>query len=118
MAQGSAKAERFVRIQATVTSGRAGDRPGSSGRQSMQEDPMPTAHVIPSGDCLLRIVFNHRVLSLGLAAGATFGDIARTLRTIPKKYGNPLAIDVTVAGRDVGRRLVFARPARTPESPI
>lgn len=45
----------------------------------------------------LRIVFGDTVISFGLAANATFEDIARTLGefSIPR-HGHPLAIDITL----------------------
>ncbi len=71
---------------------------------------MQSARVGTSSDCCLRIVFDREVLSFGLAAGATFGDVARALRSVPRKtYGNPLAIDVTVAQRAVSRGLASLR---------
>jgi len=71
---------------------------------------MPSAHANPTDDCRLRIVFDRQVLSFGIAAGATFGDVARKLRALPrKKYGEPLAANVMVAGRAMDRRSASAR---------
>jgi hypothetical protein len=45
----------------------------------------------------LRIFYNDTTLSLGLAAGATFEDIARKLDELPNLgHGDPVAIDVTL----------------------
>lgn len=45
----------------------------------------------------LRIFYNDTTLSLGLAAGATFQDIARKLDELPNLgHGDPVAIDVTL----------------------
>ena len=49
-------------------------------------------------DNRLRFVFNDMVVSFSLAADATFEDIARTFGELaPRHYGNPVAIDVTLA---------------------
>ena len=46
----------------------------------------------------LRFVFDEAVISLDLAAHATFEDVARTLGELePQRYGNPIAIAVTLA---------------------
>ena len=59
--------------------------------QSMQSDP--------ATDSRLRFIFDHAVASFGLPADATFEDIAGMLRKLtPQHYGNPVAIDVTLAG--------------------
>jgi hypothetical protein len=40
-------------------------------------------------------------VSISLAASATFGEIARILgRLSRRRYGNPVAIDVTLASRE------------------
>jgi len=45
-----------------------------------------------------RLVFADTVLSFGISAGVTFGDIARTLDDfILLRHGHPVAIDV-IAG--------------------
>ena len=45
----------------------------------------------------LRFVFNDTTVSLGLAANATFEDIARKLDELPNQgYGDPVAIEVTL----------------------
>ena len=51
-----------------------------------------------AGDSRLRLVFSDTVLTFGLAADATFGEIARMLRELSDKqrYGTPVAIDVTL----------------------
>ena len=48
-------------------------------------------------DSRLRFVFGDKVVSFGLAAEATFGEIAQTLGQLSnQRYGNPVAIDVTL----------------------
>jgi hypothetical protein len=58
-------------------------------------------HSIPIesiADSRLRIVYGGHVISTGIAATATLGEIAATLRRLDaRRYGDPLAIDVTVA---------------------
>jgi hypothetical protein len=45
----------------------------------------------------LRIFYNDTTVSLGLAANATFEDIARKLDELPNQdNGDPIAIDVTL----------------------
>jgi hypothetical protein len=45
----------------------------------------------------LRLVFNHKVVSLTLSADATVGDIAFALGELaPRQYGSPVAIDVVL----------------------
>ena len=52
-----------------------------------------------SGNRRLRFVFSDGAISLRLAKGATFEDIARTLEGLATKYsGKPVAIDVTFGG--------------------
>ncbi len=42
----------------------------------------------------LRFVFQDKVVSFGVAADLSFGDVARTLRELaPRHYGEPLSID-------------------------
>jgi len=44
-------------------------------------------------------VFNDRVVFLPIGAKATMGDVARALRDVaPCRYGDPIAIDVTMGG--------------------
>lgn len=51
-----------------------------------------------AGHDRLRFVFDGAVVSVGLAANSTFEDVARTLGELePQGYGNPVAIDVTMA---------------------
>ena len=51
-----------------------------------------------AGDSRLRFLFDDAVVSFSLAANATFEDVARTLDELaPQRYGNPVAIDVTLA---------------------
>jgi hypothetical protein len=46
----------------------------------------------------LRLVFGDRVVSRRLGADATLGDVAAALNEIgPQRYGDPIAIDVTMA---------------------
>ncbi len=50
-----------------------------------------------AGDNRLRFVFDDAVVSLRLAADATFADIAQTFAELaPRHHGNPVAIDVTL----------------------
>jgi hypothetical protein len=45
----------------------------------------------------LRFVFDDAVVSIRLAADATFADIAQTFGELePRHHGNPVAIDVTL----------------------
>ena len=54
-------------------------------------------------DRRLRFVFDDGVVSFGLAADVTFGDIARTLGELSsRRYGSPVAIDVTLGSRGAG----------------
>jgi hypothetical protein len=54
----------------------------------------------------LRIVFNDRVIFLPLGNRATIGDVAQSLRDfVPRRYGNPVAIDVMF---DVSPKLLRA----------
>ena len=71
---------------------------------------IPVGHV---PDNRLRFIFNDTVVAVRLAANATFEDIARTLGNLPRqRYGDPLAIDVTlepdVSGRANARRSGYA----------
>jgi hypothetical protein len=67
---------------------------------------MQAARADHAGDSLLRVVFDDAVVSLSLAADATFGEVARTLGDLPRRrYGNPVAIDVTL--RRGGRESVL-----------
>jgi hypothetical protein len=51
-----------------------------------------------AGNGRLRFLFDGAVVSFGLAANSTFEDVARTLGELePQGYGNPVAIDVTMA---------------------
>jgi hypothetical protein len=71
----------------------------------------------------LRFIFGGAVFSFGLAADATFEDIARTLGELSsQRYGDPLAIDVTFAvlprsfvqhPGETLRPTVFSNPAAT-----
>lgn len=46
----------------------------------------------------LRCIFDGKVVSLSFAADAAFGEVARTLGELSdQRYGNPVAIDVTLA---------------------
>jgi endonuclease III-like uncharacterized protein len=57
-------------------------------------------HIDPAEDRRLRFVFNHAVVSLGLASDATFEDVARNLaRLSTRHYGKPVAIDVLLGPR-------------------
>ena len=56
-----------------------------------------------TGDSRLRFVFDDGVVSFGLPADVTFGDIARTLGEVSsRRHGSPVAIDVTLAARGAG----------------
>ena len=56
-----------------------------------------------TGDSRLRFVFNDGVVSFGLAADVTFGEIAQTLDELSgRRYGRPVAIDVILAARGGG----------------
>ena len=75
---------------------------------------MQSIQVDHSGESCLRFVFNDAVVSLSLAADATFGEIARTLSELSRRrYGNPVAIDVTLgsgaATERCGSRLAYFR---------
>jgi hypothetical protein len=62
-----------------------------------------------AGDSRLRFVFGDTVVSSSLAANATFEDVARTLGELSnERYGNPVAIDVTLGSRegDSDRRML------------
>jgi hypothetical protein len=62
--------------------------------------PMQADH---TGDSRLRFVFDDAVVSFGLAADVTFGEIARTLGELSsRRYGSPVAIDVTLGSRGGG----------------
>lgn len=51
-------------------------------------------------DSRLRLVFDEKVVSYGLAADATFGDIAEALERISiQRFGTPVSIDVTLGFR-------------------
>ena len=59
---------------------------------------MQPIQVDHAGDNRLRFVFDDAVVSLNLAAHATFEDIARTLGELePMRYGIPVSINVTLA---------------------
>jgi hypothetical protein len=59
---------------------------------------MQPIQVDHAGDNRLRFVFDDAVVSLNLAAHATFEDIAWTLGELAQQHcSNPLAIDVTFA---------------------
>jgi hypothetical protein len=59
---------------------------------------MQSVRLYHAEDNRLRFVFDDAVVSFRLAANATFEDIARTLAELaPQHYGDPLAIDVTLA---------------------
>jgi len=48
----------------------------------------------------LRLVFDNAVKSFDLTADATLEDIARRLAKVSRRrYGNPVAIDITLAAR-------------------
>ena len=48
----------------------------------------------------LRFVFQDKVVSFGVAADLSFGDVARTLRElVPTCYGEPVSIDCIRSSR-------------------
>jgi hypothetical protein len=48
----------------------------------------------------LRFVFQDKVVSFGVAADLSFGDVARTLRDlVPGHYGEPVSIDCVQTNR-------------------
>jgi hypothetical protein len=60
--------------------------------------PIQVDHTV---DSRLRFVFDDKVVSFNLAANATFADVARTLGELAnRRYGNPVAIDVTLGCRE------------------
>jgi hypothetical protein len=65
----------------------------------IKESLMQSIQVDHAGASRLRFVFDDGVVSLSLAAHATFEDIARTLGKLAQQHhSDPLAIDVTFAG--------------------
>jgi hypothetical protein len=61
------------------------------------ENIMQYVHTQKAERSSLRLVFSDKVVSLGFAANATMGDVARALRSITvRNYGSPVAIDVTL----------------------
>jgi hypothetical protein len=57
-------------------------------------------------DSRLRVVFVDAVVSFSLAAYAIFEDIARRMSELSnRRYGDPIAIDVTLAGPPVIRSI-------------
>lgn len=51
-----------------------------------------------AGDSRLRVIFSDTVMSVGLAANATFEDVARRLDEFSnRRHGDPIAIDVTLS---------------------
>jgi hypothetical protein len=58
---------------------------------------MPSIPISHVPDNRLRFIFSDAVVAIRLAANATLEDIARTLGELPRqRYGDPLAIDVTL----------------------
>jgi hypothetical protein len=73
----------------TVVAAYADLASGSDGRVSTQ---LAQSHK-PKRHCL-RFVFHDKVVSFGVAADLSFGDVARTLRDlVPRHYGEPVSID-------------------------
>ncbi len=65
----------------------------------------------------LRFVFDNKVMSLGLAADATFEDVAQALSEVRQSAGRGLiSIDVTLAqrGSEFGNPLVSLDQRRHP----
>jgi hypothetical protein len=55
------------------------------------------------GESRLRFVFDDRAVSFGLAAEVAFGEVAPTSGELSgRRYGSPVAIDVTVGSRGAG----------------
>jgi hypothetical protein len=50
-----------------------------------------------ASDSRVRFVFSGVVVSVDLAADATFEDIAKALGALPERYRKPIAIAVTLA---------------------
>jgi hypothetical protein len=74
-----------------------------------------------ANEARLRFVFNGKVVSYRVAPDTTFGDIAGTLGKLPRRrYGNPLAIDVTfgtaLAIGTTSPKLGSSGPAMAPEA--
>lgn len=58
---------------------------------------MPSNHMAYAPDNRLRFIFSDTVVAVRLAANATLEDVARRLGELPRqRYGDPLAIDVTL----------------------
>jgi hypothetical protein len=63
---------------------------------------MDTIQMDNAGSSRLRFVFDDAVVSLNVAANATFEDIAKMLGELaPLHQGNPVAISVTMGSREV-----------------
>jgi hypothetical protein len=61
-------------------------------------------------DSRLRFFFRDAVLSFSLADNSTLEDVARTLRGLgPERYGNPVAIKVTLVGPSASFRSSVGR---------
>jgi hypothetical protein len=64
----------------------------------IMESFMQPIRIDHATDSRLRIVFSDKVVSLSLAADATFEDIARKLGEFSNsQYRNPVSIDVTLS---------------------
>lgn len=71
---------------------------GSQDDGRIMEGLMQCNKVGQSSDSRLRFIFSDRVVSLSLAADATFEDIARRLDEFSNpRYQNPVSIDVTLS---------------------
>ena len=79
----------------TIVAGFGDRRSGFDGAVSMQ---LAQSH--KSKQNCLRFVFQGKVVSFGVAADLSFGDVARTLRElIPGHYGEPVSIDCIQTNR-------------------
>lgn len=71
---------------------------GSQDDGRIMEGLMQSNKVGQASDSRLRFIFSDRMVSLSLAADATFEDIARTLDEFSNpRYNNPISIDVTLS---------------------
>lgn len=71
---------------------------GSQDDGRIMEGLMQCDKVGQSSDSRLRFIFSDRVVSLSLAADATFEDVARRLDEFSNpRYHNPVSIDVTLS---------------------
>lgn len=60
---------------------------------------MQTAHANRAGDSRLRFVFDGSVVSLNRAVDVSVWEIAEAMDDLRERYGEPVAIDVTLGFR-------------------